>query len=853
MPSREPESRDVAAPQKCDVLLLIILPEEWDSFLKIFPEANNVTNIQLRGLTVAVSDFRFSGYSFVAAALNPSPVAEKQQGKVPAAVFASSVLSAYSPNLLVNIGIACRISKGDCKLGDVVVASQLVDVTGNCSVESDKNNATLKFRPGKAHIPCAEEIRRRITNLPTSHPREFGEWKRACVEDIERVGLSPSTTLVQEGFLASGDPLSKSEAFHEIVKDAARNALAYEMEAYAIAEAAHLARSSSQLLILKGLSDDGDGQKNQLEVSTKSRLRSVAGENALRLFRVAVETGIVVGIAPPQGSTTEQKELTASSGAATAPDSQAFPYFAATDFLNCRQLAKTLSSGGGRMEALRSIVKASSKSLADSIDSPSANSKTIARWLNCIVDSDLWNSAEWVVEDTIRLKKIWKDACAHEPQFVEHSRQVVNRLLIEHHITTHYRQGLRRKTPIITCLIENTGHHRALETFKHGFQREHQVVIDFDAVPLAELYNLSNEEFEGGNSRYDIVFHYHLNVARLLARKVVADLGMPSIRRWSKLLIREVEQECCSALVEGRVRKTFVPVNANSMVLVINQAIFDRFRDDFTNWCHGTSALDAPSTWKQFEDIMMFMDTKKGEKVFGIVPQGMRAGDSLYFEWCNFAYGLDGGVFLKEHGWQAWSGRDVIFDTALTVGATEFYKKHVYQQCPTDVKASELDSKLQLERFKKGDVAMAFVWTDMLSELFSSSPSLKYSAHVIPGKKSMVGGGVCCVHKESKNKELALKFVAGLFQPEVQTSLTLSGWCSGYRDVYKSSAVKKLPYARAIEESLSRATHMIEAGPDGAKVRNIVGGSLESIMQGKGDVASILKSAATLLRNELSA
>ncbi len=849
----EKHRQAAAGPTECDVLLVIVLPEEWRSFLKIFPEASgtNAQESMIGGLTIAISQFSFEGYKWVAAALNPNSQADKMQGKVPSAVFTTCLLSRFSPSFLINVGIACRIHKGDCSLGDVVVATRLVDVTGNSSVEQSAN-ATLKFRPGKQEIKSAEEIIDRIVRLEKTHEVQFEEWRKQCAVELnsfqEKIERS-SEKFVRAGPLASGDLLSKSEVFHEIVKDIERTTLAYEMEAYAIAEASQLVHHKSQMLFLKGLSDDGDGSKSQLEATTKGKLRSIAAENALRLLRLAFKAGII-GSAHGLASVRAEEKRPSKISEVTVKDSQGFPYFAADDFRNCHKLSKALLENG-RLQPLREAVRTVDASLADQLNK-SSDKSLLARWLNCALDSNIWERVGWVVEDTYRLQKIYKQACKSEPKFQEHSLQVVNRLLIEHEIDECERNCLK-KTDIITCLVENTGHHRALENFKTGFQRENQVVIDFDAVPLADLYSISNEEFlGGGSSKYDIVFHYHLGVWQLFAQDVVVALDSKTVEALGRLLIPEVEHECCSVLDKrGHEQKVIIPVNANSMVLVINTEIFNKFDDEFYRWIMGKNHLEAPRTWPHFKAILEFLNTKRDSGIYAIVPQGKRDGDSLYFEWCNFAYGVGGGVFAKNHGWEAWQPKDVILDCASTVEATSFYKT-VYDSCPRDVKASELDTKTQLARFQQGDVAMAFVWSDALFELFSSQDSGKYSAHVIPGQKSMIGGGVCCVNKNSNFRKLAVRFVEGLLKPEVQAVLTTMGWCSGFQQVYKNPSVLRLPYIGAVEESLSRGKYMIEAGPDAGKIRRLVGDSLERIMKDNANIESVLQTTASLLRKGLS-
>lgn len=445
---------------------------------------------------------------------------------------------------------------------------------------------------------------------------------------------------------------------------------------------------------------------------------------------------------------------------------------------------------------------------------------------------------------------MWHDANISDEPFREHRRQVVNRLIIEHTLRTHLPACLKRATPILTCLIENTGLHRALEEFKSGFQRSHRVVIDFDAVPLTDLYRISNDELiSHTSSKYDLVFHYHLGAWRFYAAKAIWSVPLERANSLLSQLIPAVVQECCYVIGQNATH-TIIPINANSMVLVINKDLFKRYSEDFSAGPGSGEGLQAPRSWQQFKTILEYFDGKKNEKIYGIVPQGKRTGDSLYFEWCNFAYSFGGGVFLKDRGWEAWKTDSVILDHKNTIDATVFYKA-IYDRCPPDARAFDLDSKAQLKRFLQGDVAMAFMWTDLLSELYHSDSGQNYSTHVIPGTKSMVGGGVCLVHGASENRDLAQKFVDGLLDIDVQARLTVTGWCSGFRDVYRKPFVKELPYSGAVEASLSRASYMIEAGPSSDRVRDLVGITLEKIVKHGADPEETLKGAASILRKGL--
>src|SRR5205823_4414883 len=133
--------------------------------------------------------------------------------------------------------------------------------------------------------------------------------------------------------------------------------------------------------------------------------------------------------------------------------------------------------------------------------------KVVARFLNEAIDSDLRHHAAYWIPTHTRAYKVWQDATRRQ----EHQPEVVNRVVIEEILFAAKALPLEEKTPIITCLVEDTDHHHAMEGFKKAFQEKHQVIIDFDAKSLSELYEISDDELIiDRTAKYDVFFHYHL-------------------------------------------------------------------------------------------------------------------------------------------------------------------------------------------------------------------------------------------------------------------------------------------------------------------------------------------------------
>ena len=380
---------------KCDALILIVLQEEWLEFLKTFPEAQakDPKDVMLDGLSATITEFLFDNYRIVAAVLNQSEIATNQiMGKIPAAVFTTCLLRKYAPELLINIGIACRVNKKDVQLGDVVIATDLIDVTGNCAVEDVRRGAMPKFRPGKPNISCAGQALDKIVSLKRAHPEEFAIWQERAAEELTSIGLPVSDKLFRSGFIATGDPVSKSEAFQQMVLDVNKNITAYEMESFAIAETARLLRSKAALLFLKGLVDDGDGQKAKLESLTKGKIRAIAMGNAARLLRTAMKSGILPNAVAENAQTGKQSS-------AIVPSPHGFPYFSGDELADFGTLRSRLLVNNGPLVDLLEAGRSYAPGLAKELHRASSDESMI-RFLNSIVDSDLWNHAGWKLPDS---------------------------------------------------------------------------------------------------------------------------------------------------------------------------------------------------------------------------------------------------------------------------------------------------------------------------------------------------------------------------------------------------------------------------------------------------------------------
>ncbi len=164
------------------------------------------------------------------------------KGNHPAAVLAERAIREFSPAALLFVGVAGALWP-DIGIGDVVVATHVYAYHGGTSEDDG-----FKARPRVweiSHEP--DQIARHIYRSET--------WARRLPEGA-------ALPKVRFGAIAAGEVVqdSKISAHARWVRQTYNDALAIEMEAAGIAQAAHLNRSLP-MVVVRGISDRADGTK----------------------------------------------------------------------------------------------------------------------------------------------------------------------------------------------------------------------------------------------------------------------------------------------------------------------------------------------------------------------------------------------------------------------------------------------------------------------------------------------------------------------------------------------------------------------------------------------------------------
>lgn len=151
-------------------------------------------------------------------------------GKVNAAMCATVMIERFSPDVIVNSGVAGAVSPL-VKVGDIVVATK--------SVEHDMNTSALGYRQGEVSFPDGEVM--------------YFECDKKASRLLEEVCRKIPDTKVESGVIASGD-IFISALKQRLRINSVFSALACEMEGAAIGHVCFCCKTP--YAIIRAISDD---------------------------------------------------------------------------------------------------------------------------------------------------------------------------------------------------------------------------------------------------------------------------------------------------------------------------------------------------------------------------------------------------------------------------------------------------------------------------------------------------------------------------------------------------------------------------------------------------------------------
>lgn len=393
----------------------------------------------------------------------------------------------------------------------------------------------------------------------------------------------------------------------------------------------------------------------------------------------------------------------------------------------------------------------------------------------------------------------------------------------------------------LRVLGEDSSNLRAMESLKKEYEETEHIKIDFRPNTFADAYKKANQDFANETGLYDVILQVNFSLSSFVRHQYVYNVD-------SLIKKYRLNQDSLSFAFEDNlfpnawkevgyyyrnpfdvkdttIQKIGYPFATNTMLLVYNKEMFDNEEQKKCYKQKYGEELCVPRTWEQYRKVAAFF-TNKAKKTYGVCMQG-KADGWLYYEYCDFLYGMGGKIFEKQYGWQGDETTPIKINSSEAAKATEFYisMKPYNKGNYTSVGATE-----QIALMKEGNIAMAIIWSDYLySFVYDEYGKRDFGFAPIPGEKSPLAGGCFYVNKQTEHPKESMKYILSLMQPKAQVALANKGLCSPLKTTYEDEGVKRIPYSKALKESLERGTYMFEAGPESDAIMNIVTNYIQQV------------------------
>lgn len=389
----------------------------------------------------------------------------------------------------------------------------------------------------------------------------------------------------------------------------------------------------------------------------------------------------------------------------------------------------------------------------------------------------------------------------------------------------------------INILGEDTATLNAIEEIKDHFEIEKNIKVNIVKNTFEVLQQKAGQDLANGTGLYDIILNYNFSLSSYTENGWVLTIDeykqyfdAETAERFEDDVFSNIWKETGYYRLsrDKEPRAIGYPFAGNTMLLVYNRSFFEDENNKKVFLGKYGEELTPPTTWKQYKNIAEFFTNPKNG-TYGVVLEGA-SGGWLYYEICNFIYGMGGGILDKQFGWDGDMNTPVIINSPETIKALEFY----FSLKPFNAgDYFSTGQNEQRELIKSKRAVMAIMWSDVLFDLVNSPDSDTFGYAPIPGDSSVIGGGIYYINKASKHPDIAAQFIEYLIQYDVQVALMEKGLCSALQSPYHDPKVKVIPYANALYKSLKKAKYMHEAGPDSNAIQEIITEIIQKIWRGK--------------------
>jgi nucleoside phosphorylase len=170
-------------------------------------------------------------------------------GSVQAATATALAITVWSPRHVILAGITAGLENTGRNLGDILVSEQIIGYEPGKVIDGKTRRRYQVFRPTFDLIEAAR-------NLPGE------KWVNSAKKPRPSGSSSAVMPKVHFGDVASGDKIVADSSFVQELKSQWPQLAGIEMESYGAALAAHQTNPAPGILMVKGICDWADGNKN---------------------------------------------------------------------------------------------------------------------------------------------------------------------------------------------------------------------------------------------------------------------------------------------------------------------------------------------------------------------------------------------------------------------------------------------------------------------------------------------------------------------------------------------------------------------------------------------------------------
>jgi ABC-type glycerol-3-phosphate transport system substrate-binding protein len=408
------------------------------------------------------------------------------------------------------------------------------------------------------------------------------------------------------------------------------------------------------------------------------------------------------------------------------------------------------------------------------------------------------------------------------------------------------RHDLTAPKETVVVFGEDSSNLKAYSSLKDEFTAKTGVQLKFEGATFEQSIQKADADFRNGKGDYDIVLQYNFSLAPYVKNKYVAEIGdvfSPNVLNNSRVnegMFENALRETCFYYSNPQDTKSApkqfgFPFAANTMLLVYNKDIFEsaELRQKFKT--ENGKDLAPPTGWQDYLMVAEFF-AKAQPDLKGVCMQGAPDG-WLYYELCNYLFGMGTGTSDKRSGWEE--------NAPITISSPK--NEEVLRYCKRLHAASSGDfftvgASQQQEIMLQGKTAMALMWSDYVQPL-AASKSPRFGFAPVPGKTSGLAGGAFYINLKSRHRQAASQFVLYALAPENQMKLIEKGLCSPLKTAYTEDVMARVAYARALRDSLERGVFMFEAGSDAEIINSALTTWVQKFIRGEVSEADALKQA----------